>query len=89
VAFSLNHRYLSEEQKAEITVACRAAQIGCVDCKKIQAEALVTTLAPFREKREELVTKQGLVEDVLAAGSSKAAVVAGVTMKEVRQAIKM
>ena len=88
VAFSLNYLYLTEEQKAEISAACRSAQIGCVDCKKIQAEALVSTLAPFREKREELVTQQGLVEDVLAAGGSKAAAAAAVTMKEVRQAIK-
>lgn len=88
VAFSLNYLYLTEQQKAEISAACRSAQIGCVDCKKIQAEALVSTLAPFREKRQELVTQQGLVEDVLAAGGSKAATAAAVTMKEVRQSIK-
>src|SRR5512136_1889764 len=38
VAYSLNNMYLPEEKKAEICVACRGAQIGCVDCKKIQAE---------------------------------------------------
>jgi tryptophanyl-tRNA synthetase len=89
VAFSLNHLYLTEEQKAEISVACRGAQIGCVDCKKIQAEALVTTLAPFRAKREELAARPEAADELLAEGSRKAAVVAGQTMQEVRQAIKM
>ena len=89
VAWSLNQLYLSDEQKAEIVVACRGAQIGCVDCKKIQAEALVTTLAPFRAKREELAARPEVAADVLAAGSIKASVEAGKTMQEVRQAIKM
>ena len=89
VAYSLNQLYLRDEQKAEIAVACRGAQIGCVDCKKIQAEALVTTLAPFRAKREELAARPEVAAEVLAAGSIKASVEAGKTMQEVRQAIKM
>lgn len=89
VAFSLNRLYLSEEQKAEIYPACRGALIGCVDCKKIQAEALITALTPFREKREELSTRPGIAEEVLASGSEKAGKEADVTMKEIRQAIKM
>jgi tryptophanyl-tRNA synthetase len=89
VAFSLNHLYLSDEQKAEITVACRGARIGCVDCKKIQAEALVTTLAPFRAKREELAVRPDVADEVLIAGSRRAGEEAGRTMAEVRRAIKM
>jgi tryptophanyl-tRNA synthetase len=89
VAWSLNHLYLRDGQKAEITVACRGAQIGCVDCKKIQADALVMTLAPFRAKREELAARPEIAEEVLAAGSRKASIEAGKTMQEVRQAIKI
>jgi tryptophanyl-tRNA synthetase len=89
VAFSLNHLYLTEEQKAEITVACRGAQIGCVDCKKVQAEALVTALEPFRAKREELAARPEAADELLAEGSRKASVEAGKTMQDVRQAIKM
>src|SRR5512136_998930 len=62
VAFSLNQIYLTEEQKAEIYPACRGAQIGCVECKKLQAEALVQALAPFRAKREELAARPGVAE---------------------------
>jgi tryptophanyl-tRNA synthetase len=89
VAFSLNSTYLTEEQKAEIYPACRGAQIGCVDCKKLQAEALVSSLAPFRAKREELIADPNLVGDILSTGSRKASEEASVTMQEVRAAIRL
>jgi tryptophanyl-tRNA synthetase len=87
VAFSLNRLYLSEEQKAEIYPACRGARIGCVECKKIQAEALITALAPFRVKRAELDARPGLAAEILAEGSRKASVEAEKTMAEAREAI--
>lgn len=87
VAFSLNQIYLTEEQKAEIYPACRGAQIGCVECKKLQAEALVQALAPFRAKREELAARPGVVDDILAAGARKAAVEAEKTLQEVNAAM--
>ncbi len=89
VAFSLNRHYLSEEQKAEIYPACRGAQIGCVECKKIQAEALVQALTPFRVKRTELAARPEVVEEVLADGSRRAAEQADKTMDEVREALKL
>ena len=89
VAYSLNQMYLPEEKKAEIVVACRGAQIGCVDCKKIQAEYLVETLAPFRSKREELTARPGLVGEILDSGSRRAAAEASNTMAEVMSAIKL
>ena len=89
VAYSLNRTYLSEDQRAEIETACRSAQIGCVDCKKIQAEALVSFLSPLREKRAEIASQAGLVDDILTDGSRKAAEHAATTLAEVRTAIKL
>lgn len=89
VAFSLNRLYIPEEKKAGIYAGCRGAEIGCVECKKLQAEYLVETLAPFRAKREELTAQPGLVEDILAAGSAKAAAEASRTIAEVRDAIRL
>jgi tryptophanyl-tRNA synthetase len=89
VAFTLHVLYTPEEERSEIVEACRNARIGCVDCKKRLARNVVATLAPFRAKRAELDAQPGLVDDVLAAGSSNAALKAAATMKEVRQAIKM
>jgi tryptophanyl-tRNA synthetase len=69
--------------------ACRGAQIGCVDCKKILAQNVVDTLAPFREKRTQLSANPGLVNDILAEGSRKATNEAAKTMEDVRAAIKL
>lgn len=89
VAFSLNRLYIPEEKKAEIYAGCRGAQIGCVECKKIQAEYLVETLAPFRARREELAASPDLVEGILAEGNAKASAEAARTMAEVRDAIQL
>jgi tryptophanyl-tRNA synthetase len=89
IAFTLHSLYVPQEKRDEIVVACRGAQLGCVDCKKILAGCMIDTLAPFRAKREELAQQSGLVEEVLAEGSRKAEVVAKQTMVEVRTALKV
>jgi tryptophanyl-tRNA synthetase len=89
VAFTLHSLYVPQEKRDEIVVACRGAELGCVDCKKILAGCMIDTLAPFRAKREELARQSGLVNEVLAEGSRKAEVVAKQTMVEVRTALKV
>lgn len=89
VAFTLHSLYVDPDKRAEIVQGCRSAQLGCVDCKKILAQAMIDTLAPFRAKRVELEGKPGLVNEVLAEGSRKAEVVARQTMEEARTALKV
>ncbi len=89
VAFTLHSLYVPAEKRAEIVNSCRGAQIGCVDCKKILGQYVVETLAPFREKRQGLAERPGLVEEVLTEGSRKAAQVAAATMEEVRAAVQI
>ena len=89
VAFTLHSLYVPQEKRDEIVVACRSAQLGCVDCKKILAGCMVDTLAPFRAKREELSRQDGLVREVLEQGSRKAEIAAKQTMVEVRAALKV
>ena len=89
VAFTLHSLYVPQEKRDEIVIACRAATLGCVDCKKILAGCMVDTLAPFRAKREELARQSGLVQEVLEEGSRKAEAVAKETMVEVRAALRV
>jgi len=89
VAFTLHSLYVPQEKRDEIVVACRGAQLGCVDCKKILAGCMIDTLAPFRAKRVELASQAGLVDQVLAEGSRKAEVVARQTMDDARAALKV
>lgn len=89
VAYGLNQQYLTDAQREEINTACRSASIGCVDCKKIQAQALIDALEPFRRRREELTASPSMVDDILADGAKKAARHASETMLLVREALKV
>jgi tryptophanyl-tRNA synthetase len=66
---------------------CRTAAIGCVDCKKLMAENLVTWIEPVQARRREFEAHPQQVWDILDAGSKKAHAAAKKTMKRVRNAI--
>ena len=88
VAFNLHRLYVSQEKLDEIVPACRGAQIGCVDCKKILAASINERLAPFRARREELAANPGFVDALLQEGSRKASLISDAVMTEVRTALK-
>jgi len=73
----------------DLNEQCRAAKIGCVECKKIMAENLIERLAPFREKRTYYEAQPQMVADIMADGNEKARTVARQTMAEVRAAMKI
>ncbi len=89
IAYTLHALYTSEDKRMEIVEACRGAQIGCVDCKKMLAQNVIETLAPFREKRTELENKPELINEILDEGSLKAAREAATTMRDVLDAINL
>lgn len=88
VAFNLHRLYVPQEKLDEIVPACRGAQIGCVDCKKILAACINERLAPFRARREELAAYPGFVDALLQEGSRKASLISDAVMTEVRAALK-
>jgi tryptophanyl-tRNA synthetase len=78
------HHFFNENKLEELSSRCQAAEIGCVECKELLAEGINEALAPFRERRAELATRAGYVEDVLADGARRAHAIAGETLEEVR-----
>ncbi len=88
------HKLFPEEQTPEkrervdrISLACRTAEIGCVECKGLMAEALIEWIEPVRARREEYAADTDGVLEVLAEGSRKARYVAKKTMGRVREAV--
>jgi len=79
------HNYFNPSQTDSIAEQCRAAEIGCVDCKLLLAQRINETLAPFRERRAALAANPRLVTDVLADGAQRAQAIARETIKEVKQ----
>jgi tryptophanyl-tRNA synthetase len=58
---------------------------GYGDFKGAVAETVVATLAPIRDRYEQLASDTGHLEAVLAAGADKARTIAQATMQEVRE----
>ena len=84
------HKLVSPPEVQErVARECRAAQIGCVDDKKLLAEIMIESLRPIREKREEIDRDPSIVWDVLREGNRKARERAQQTMQLVRDAVKI
>lgn len=66
---------------------CRTAEIGCVDCKKLMADALVNWIEPIQARRAKYEANPHQVWDVLEDGSRRAKGVAEQTMARVRKAV--
>jgi tryptophanyl-tRNA synthetase len=81
--------FSDKERVAEVDHGCRTAGIGCIDCKGWLFDSLQKRLQPVYERRREIEKRPQDVADVLAEGAGKARVVAGQTMAEVREAMKI
>ncbi len=73
----------------QINQDCRSATIGCIDCKKLVADAMVERLTPTWDARTKLTAKPKQLEDIVQDGSARAARVAGETLGEVKEAMKI
>ena len=87
--YEFHKLYSDPETTADIAKECRSAEIGCVDCKKIMARALLADLAPVHEKRNYYDNHPEQVKNVIQEGCRKAGKVARQTMAEVRNVIGM
>jgi len=84
------HRLFSDDATIErVDRECRAAQIGCVDDKKLLAEIMIEKLRPIRERREEIARDPSIVWDALRDGNRRARERAQETMELVRSAMKI
>jgi len=62
---------------------CTTAARGCVDCKRDVADSLNDYLKELRERREEIKSKSGYVQEILHEGGKKARAIAKETIAEV------
>ena len=85
--FAYHKLYSTVEQVSHVAEGCRAAGIGCVDCKQILIENVLRRLAPIRERRLALESDSGKVEEIMRAGKEAAEKEARQTMREVRSVV--
>jgi tryptophanyl-tRNA synthetase len=85
--FAWHKLFSPPETIVRVDTECRAAAIGCVDCKKLMADSLIKWIEPIQAKRKEFEANPQQVWDILDDGSKEARKVAQKTMKRVRNAI--
>jgi tryptophanyl-tRNA synthetase len=78
-------QYFNSLRAAGITEECKTAKIGCVECKRLLAEAINVELAPLRARRAELAGHPDLIDRILRDGAHRAQAIAGTTLLEVKQ----
>jgi tryptophanyl-tRNA synthetase len=84
------HRLFSDDETIErVDRECRAAQIGCVEDKKLIAEIMIEKLRPIRERREQIDSDPSIVWDALREGNRRARERAAETMDAVRKAMQV
>jgi tryptophanyl-tRNA synthetase len=83
--FTLHKFFTDEATLADIDRRCRTAELGCVDCKRILADNITTTFAPFRERAAYYRAHPEEVRRVLSEGAERARAIARETMSEVRE----
>jgi len=87
--FTFHELYTDREAIKEIDEGCRSATIGCVECKQVMATHLNRALEPLRAKRRELEANPELIDTIIEEGNKKARNIAGRTMNEVREAVRI
>jgi hypothetical protein len=88
------HKLFPEAQTPEkraridrVSLECRTAAIGCVECKGLMADALIEWIEPVRARREGYAARPNEVLGILDSGSERARGVARNTMSRVREAV--
>jgi tryptophanyl-tRNA synthetase len=87
--FSFHKMYSNPETIAEVDRDCRTAAIGCVECKQKMTEFLIQALAPIRESTEFYRTHPEIVDEIIETGNAAAALEAGKTLDQVREALRI
>jgi tryptophanyl-tRNA synthetase len=85
--FQLHKVYSDDSRRQWVREGCTSAGIGCLDCKQPIVDAVLSELAPIRERARQFEEDPQLVRNILEQGGEVARDVADETLNEVRSAI--
>jgi tryptophanyl-tRNA synthetase len=81
------YKVFARQRTETVARECRAAERGCVECKKELAQLLIEYLAPVHQARKELEKDPAILERVLNNGAQRARQTAVATLLEAKRAI--
>ncbi len=85
--WQMHEVYSDTATKEWVQTGCRSAGIGCVECKKPVADAIIEEQKPIRERARRYEDDPGLVRSIIAEGCDHARDAAKSTLEEVRNAM--
>jgi tryptophanyl-tRNA synthetase len=83
--YTIHVCYTPQGTLAQVAQGCREATIGCLECKRVLAQEIISDLAPLQDRRRELLARPERVREILAQGAAAAQPKARETLNEVRQ----
>ena len=87
--FAFHGLYSQPDTVKDIDAACRKAEIGCTDCKKMLALRIAEELKPVHDRMDYYTSHLDEINGIIEEGSKKATKIARQTMDEVRTAVKI
>lgn len=85
--WQLHQTYSDDATRDWVMDGCKNASIGCLECKKPVAEAVVVELEPIQQEAEQYVKDPDMVKSILAEGAETAREKARETLQDVREAM--
>jgi len=73
----------------EVHDYCTRAKVGCTECKKNLALAIIDHIKDIQKKRKEILEDKDRIHNILAEGTEKARAIADQTMAQVKKAIAL
>jgi tryptophanyl-tRNA synthetase len=83
--YALHQHFSPPETVAHVAQQCRTAGWGCLDCKRVLADAMIATLEPIRLKAAALKADTPGVDAVLRQGADRARAIASDTLSGVKR----
>jgi tryptophanyl-tRNA synthetase len=83
--YSWHQHFSSPETVAHVAQQCRTAGWGCLDCKRVLADAMIATLEPIRRRAQELKADIPGVDAVLKRGAERARAIGSDTLSGVKR----
>lgn len=87
--FDFHKIYSSSDVVKQVNQDCRTAAIGCIDCKRQVADAMVERYRPMWDKRATILQHPEQTQEMVEEGRKRASNVAQETMQEVKTAMKI
>jgi tryptophanyl-tRNA synthetase len=83
--FHLHKAFSPAATVEHVAVQCSTAGWGCIDCKKVLHEHMVSELIPIQARAKELKAQPRLVDDALGKGTDRCSAIAKRTIRDVRE----